>query len=290
MTPYRFPIASTPRQVPGALSLAVTFGGVLTMVASILALVGAIMFSVFGPLAGLRRWVQITASETATAEAEVTSVTMTSTRVNKVTVREFAYRFEDARGVEHEGRSYDTSGPKQGATATVEYVRGAPEVSRLSGQSVGSMPPFAAIPQSLIGVVGGGLVLVGVLLGRRNVRLLRIGEPARGRLIAREPTGAKINNQRVWKLTFAFTTADGRSAQAVARTHLLRELLDEAEEPLLYDPKNPSRAAMLDALPGNPRLDAQGNLVVTRGAFGPVVMPVLAMIAWGVAIALNLLL
>jgi hypothetical protein len=271
-------------------ALAVTFGGVLTLVASILARVGAVMLAVFGPLTGLGRWARMTFADTATADAVVTSVTKTNTRVNKVYVREFAYRFEDARGAPHEGRSYDTSGPKVGATATVEYARGAPELSRLRGQSVGSMPPIAAIPQSAIGVVGLALLFGGVLAGRRNVRLLRIGEPARGRLIAREPTGTKINNQRVWKLTFAFVTADGRPAQAIARSHQLRELLDEAEEPLLYDPKSPARAAMLDAMPGNPRLDAQGNLVVTRGAFGPMVLPVIAILAWGVAIALNVLL
>jgi hypothetical protein len=51
--------------------------------------------------------------------------------------------------------------------------------------------------------------------------------------------------------------------------------MDEALEPLLYDPSRPSHAVMLDALPGRPTIDASGQLVSEGGAFTYIMPPLL---------------
>ena len=65
------------------------------------------------------------------------------------------------------------------------------------------------------------------------------------------------------KLTFSFTTQDGRAANAIARTHEYEHLVDEAEEPILYNPYSPKEACLLDDIPGRPRLDEKNRLVAT---------------------------
>jgi len=45
-----------------------------------------------------------------------------------------------------------------------------------------------------------------------------------------------------------------------AKTHEPEHLQDDAEEPLLYDPIRPSRATLLDHLPGAPRIDDMGQI------------------------------
>lgn len=287
MQPYRFPIAQTPREVPAAIARQVTFGDTLTWVGSLLALIGGCLLAVFAPLTGARRAVQLL-GDTETTTAVVLSVTSTSTRVNKATVQEIKYRFEDARGAPHVGTSYGTSAPRKGQSAAVEYVRGSPEVSRLAGKQTGVFPLFALFPVSISGIVGLCMLIPGVLRGRRNVRLLRDGVPTTGRLVARRPTSTRINKQRVWELRFSFVTAEGRPCEAVARTHLVARLLDEAEEPLLYDPRDPTRAAMLDALPGNPRLDDAGRILGSHASVGVFVLPLLALTAWLAALVLVL--
>ena len=79
-----------------------------------------------------------------------------------------------------------------------------------------------------------------------------------------EPTNTRINNQTVYKLTFEFTTDDGRRYEATARSHRPFVLEDEPQEQLLYDPYNPKKAVLLDSLPGEPDIDEWGNIQVAN--------------------------
>ena len=100
----------------------------------------------------------------------------------------------------------------------------------------------------------------GLRKGLTASRLLTIGEQAKGRLKSKVATSTQINRKPVYKLTFEFTTPDGRTHKAIGKTHKPELLEDEAEEPLLFDPIRPSYAVMLDALPGSPRIDESGNV------------------------------
>ena len=88
-------------------------------------------------------------------------------------------------------------------------------------------------------------------------------------------------------MTFEFTTEDGLRARVVERTHRPQLLEDDEEEPLLYDARWPERAALLDHLPGAPRVDSRGRLHVKLGprTVLPLLLPLAVIIAVVVVVA-----
>lgn len=106
----------------------------------------------------------------------------------------------------------------------------------------------------LFPVIGLTMMTVGVRKGLKALRLLTRGIPAQGRFVGQTATNVQINDTPVMAMTFEFKTVDGRTARCVAKTHETRELRDDSEEPLVYDPEDPSVAVLLDELPGRPRI------------------------------------
>ena len=115
-------------------------------------------------------------------------------------------------------------------------------------------------------LVGIGFATFGYLRGRRSLRLLARGRTARGRLVEEQQALGKVNNRRVFALTFAFETEHGEQHRTTARTHRPELLEDQAEELLLYDPRAPARATLLDHLPGKPKVGDDGQLTSGSGA------------------------
>jgi hypothetical protein len=146
---------------------------------------------------------------------------------------------------------------------------------------------FSLVLVVLFPLVGLVLALRGIPRGLRRIRLLRSGRPALGRLVDRRATNVTINDEPVIALTFEFTTEDGATARVVERTHRPQLLEDDEEEPLLYDPQWPERAALLDHLPGAPRVDGRGRLHVKLGprTFLPLLLPLAVIIAVVVVVA-----
>ena len=121
-------------------------------------------------------------------------------------------------------------------------------------------------------VVGLGMMAVGLRKGLRGLRLLRDGIPATGRVVQKETTNVKINDIPVVAFTFEFKTVDGRTARCVAKTHLTQDLEGPEGEPLVYDPKDPSVAVLLDDLPGKPRISELGVARTREGAVWPLLL------------------
>ena len=114
--------------------------------------------------------------------------------------------------------------------------------------------------------IGLAFIAVGLRKGLRALRLLRNGIYTQGRLVGEQATAVQINDTTVMAMTFEFKTVDGRSARCVANTHLVHDLKDDAEEPLVYAPEDPSVAVLLDELPGKPRINAD-TVVLSREGF-----------------------
>lgn len=89
----------------------------------------------------------------------------------------------------------------------------------------------------------------------------------------------------VYKLTFEFTDDFGNSYKATAKNHITDLLEDESKEQLLYDPKNPSYAVMLDNLPGSPDVDDMGNIQVADlgRSIRSLILPVIIIFGNGIA-------
>jgi hypothetical protein len=133
-----------------------------------------------------------------------------------------------------------------------------PSLSRIQG-SRASIAGLGVSFVYIFPIVGLALAMFGVRTGIRRRYLLSSGELALGTLKLKEPTNTKINNQTVYKYTFAFEVPGGGTYEATAKTHLQRKLEDEDFERLVYDPRDPSEATLLDELPCRPAIDIRGN-------------------------------
>ena|SRR5947209_2882398 len=212
----------------------------------------------------------------------VTRVETTGASEDRTQIRANHYQYSVA-GRPFSGVSYSTGeAVASGDDVEVEYKAGAPEVSRIAGQRRRTFGPAVAFVL-IFPLVGLGLVVGATTWGSKRARLLRDGVLTTGVLKSKQATNTTVNSRRVYELTFEFTARDGRRCQAKARTSLTQRLEDEREEPLLYNPDNPSDAVMLDDAPSRPQLDESGGL-----AARPVAAR-LAMIIPAVVIAANTL-
>lgn len=212
------------------------------------------------------------AGDLETAPAEVTEVEKTSMSENERKIHAVGYRFTGPDGQVRQGVSYTFAPPEPGEAVTVEFPRDDPETSRITGMRHKPFPGFLAV-FLLFPLAGWVVVMVGWSKGGKNLRLLRTGVLTRGRLVDKKPTASRVNNQRVWKMVFAFTDAEGNEHQAVARTHKPEKLTDQPEELVLYDPAGPYRSALLDALPGGVGIDPRTN-EISRPSLLRIVLPV----------------
>lgn len=285
-----FDIAMAPRRVPASVALSLLFGGWLNQIGW-----GLVAFG------GIFAWIFAGNSELSTLyyfRGEIRSVAGTVTGVEKTAfstggsrrrsssgrkgkpIYEVRYRYTPTADISREGRSYfthtsSTSDPQVNPDIVVEYPANRPDISRIEGMR--RKPFHAALSLiALIPIAGLFMTLRGFQCGVINRGLLVRGRPALGKLIDKRETGAKVNNQRVWALTFQYTDSEGATHETVVKTHHEEQLMDDAAEKLLYDPGRPSRAVLLDSLPGTPGLDEMGNLrpAPTSAAVARMVLPI----------------
>ncbi|MFZ5950542.1 MAG: hypothetical protein ACOYXC_07540 [Candidatus Rifleibacteriota bacterium] len=152
-----------------------------------------------------------------------------------------------------------------GQLAEVEFPESKPEKARISGTRRSVFPAWVMVFVSIFPFIGLIFMFFGIRRGLLIVGLLNHSCLTYGVLINKEPTNTRINDEPVMKLTFSFETQTGRSGTVEAYTHEYQHLVDEAEEPLLYNPVNPKEACMLDDIPGRPRLDKCKRLVAQDG-------------------------
>ena len=118
---------------------------------------------------------------------------------------------------------------------------------------------------------------------------LREGLLATGTLKSKSRTNVTVNNRPLYELIFEFTARDGRHHEAKARSTFTERLEDEAQEPLLYDPADPTRAYMLDEAPARPEIEANGGL---RGrpaaAVRSLILPGLMIVAHGAVLLIKM--
>jgi hypothetical protein len=260
---------STPRSVSLATRLAIANGGVLGFMGWMflgIGLVAVQAFGVFGTIAGMWHF----SGDVAEAPGTYEGSSGTSTEINDTPVYAHRYRFVADDGREYGGQSYSTgSWSPPGATITIEYPVGRPEVSRIRGLRDSIVGPFILFTL-IFPVVGFFLLLPGWRRGHRVNRLLVHGKVTSGELVDKQPTNTRINKQTVYKYTFRFTDESGSEYEATGRTHR-GELEDDDRETVLYDPSDPRNACTVDDLPGSPVIE--DGAVRTRTS--PLVMLIL---------------
>lgn len=254
-------VGRPPRQVALSLRLQILFGGAWNTIGWAIVCFGLPFVLVFLPRSEVAV-LGVFPDQPAIARGTVRAIETTGMTENDEPIRAIRFGFV-VDGVEHKGVSY-ARGPTvpDGAAVTIEYVPGDPATARVRGMRSRPFGNGAAVVL-VFPLLGFALTAYGLRTGRRAVRLLRDGELAQGRLVGKEVTGAKVNDQRVHKLTFVFADVDGSERHAVVRTHRTAALEDSATEALVYD-RDHDDAVVLDALPGDPVLDRDGGFVARR--------------------------
>ena len=204
---------------------------------------------------------------------KITSIRETGASENRQHVSEVHYQFSLA-GEGFSGKSYTTGGAgSEGDEVTVEYAPDDPMRSRIAGMRRGMFSP-GVLFVAIFPFVGAVILIPSTLMGLKRNRLLREGILTMGTLKSKEATNMTVNKRRVFELRFDFTARDGQRHEAVARSSDTAKLEDEAQEPLLYDPNDPSRAYMLDEAPARPQVEMNGDLRGRTGAaVGSLIVP-----------------
>jgi hypothetical protein len=267
------------RIVPPAVRLRVLFAGAGNQTSWLLLCLGMLVFwiVVFGvDLSFTAFW---GARERATGT--VTDSQETSVTVNDRAIFVTSYRFATADGRVFEDYSYSTGRwYGDGQKVTIEYPAGKPTLSRITGMRRKMFGPgFLWVLVVPVGSVA--FFIYRMRKGLRALYLLRYGQLAQSTLVSKDPTNMSVNDQPVYKLTFAFTAQDGQEYQVSHTTHATAALEDEETERLLYDPAQPASALMVDTIPGFPALDEHGRLRPQPLPVAALVLPVLTLVGHG---------
>jgi len=285
-------LAQPPRQVPWLVRSQVLFGGFAGQFGWLFFGFGLIFVWIFGLNADLTG-ILYSVGDVEIAEGNVLKVEATGVSVNETPVYAYTYTFRiESQEREYQGISYSTGRQYEpGWPVSVEYLDSRPDVSRILGTRQAAFGPWVLCLVLLFPLIGLVFIVSGLMRGRKGNRLLAQGKVTVGELTSKEPTSTTINHRPVYKLTFEFRADDGGSNEVVSKTHLPHLLEDEVEEQLLYDPRNPSNAVMLDNLPGSPDIDEMGYIHVTDFKSGvlPLIIPGLTILIHGIVFRVIIL-
>jgi len=279
--PPDFELARAPRPVGLTLTVRVIFGGVFSQLGWIFLGFGLVFVAAFRPGAGMAAVAHFR-GDLADGQGTVTRWRKLNFSINDQPVYETSYDFDLGDGHRYAGASYETGSHRaRGDVVAVQYRADDPTVSRIQGMrsTPGGLGVSFVYVFPLIGLV---FVLFSIHRGLRARSLLANGRLALGTLQSKEPTNTTVNNQRVYKLTFDFKAEDGVTYRAVAKSHLPARLEDEAQERLVYDPRRPDDAVLLDELPARPKFTRDGH-VVADGA-GQVALALLNLVVPGLTL------
>jgi len=188
----------------------------------------------------------------------------------------------------YQGTSYSsTERPTIGSQVRVEFPPGDPAHSRIRGFRMGVFPFWTPLIISIFPVIGLLLSFFGLKRGLRNLSLFRNGILTKAKFVRKQGTNVTVNNRPVMEYFFQFTTRDGRKQEFSTKTSIGDAIMDDAEEPILYDPQRPERAVTLDNLPGRPQFDQQGNITGGTGTVLSAALPVLVLYIYAVGIWWN---
>ena len=255
------------KQLSIFLKIKLLISGVLGIIGIAFFTIGMLFFVVFMQLINFDDLKLAMGSEE--SEGVLISVEETNSTENDVTVYEYKYSFTPNHGKTYINKSY-----KAGRVTflykrvPIEYKASNPEISRIKGMDSGQFPVFVIFFILIFPLIGLIFLIISIKKGLKNIEILKYGKIAFGTFERMEPTNESINNQTVYKFYFNFTTEDSNSYTATGKTHKVHKLQDEANEPLVYNPKNPNEAIMLDSLPKTVRKLFQKELYTEKESAG----------------------
>ena len=184
------------------------------------------------------------------AEGIITGSQETRYSVNDSPLFDYNYRYSDQSEKKYTGSFLEFEGLYNiGQQIDIEYLINAPGTSRFMGKDRKNL-------NQIMFLGGMGAVLAGLVFlipssrrTRKERRIIMAGLPAEARLVLAEPTNVRVNEQPVYKLTFEFSSGGREPNVCSIRSHLIRNVDSEQTQKLIYDPRKPSNAVIIDTLP-----------------------------------------
>lgn len=110
------------------------------------------------------------------------------------------------------------------------------------------------------GVIGYMAVRLARWILTSDLRLLKHGMLTQAVLRSKTEIDLPGDGGPLYRLRFDYDV-DGKKFHTVMDASFYKRLLDEAAEPVLYDPQRPRKCILLDELPAQVELDEAGNIV-----------------------------
>jgi Protein of unknown function (DUF3592) len=261
------PCVEPPRPVPFLTRLHVLFGGAFNQFGWLFFGFGMVFFWLFACRADFTSWYRFR-GPIASVQGRVTDSSKTGASEGgskghggtPIYRNDYSFVVNDQ---EYHGASYALGRELSvGRPVTVQYLPGKPQCSRVQGMRTNVFGPAVAFV-ILFPLLGLARAAWGVASGLRACRLLADGIPASGSLMTKQDTNVSVNRRMVYEYTFAFKTRHGEVCTASTKTTADR-FVNGAQEHLLYDPLKPERVLLLDNLPGETEVGADGHLTMPR--------------------------
>jgi hypothetical protein len=185
-------------------------------------------------------------------KARVTTVEITNTipedSDHPLVIVSYTYNFNSRQ---YSGKDYLTKVPRIGAQIDIRIVPNMPGISGIDRDE--DYIDFGNITASIMLLLI-GLAFVKIVLNKTTgtLFLLRYGYVTKGRLYKKRLVRGTTRNG-TYELWFRYKIFNGKTYKTRLYTKKLRELSDDKEELLLYDPVYPAEARLLDALSVNVR-------------------------------------
>jgi hypothetical protein len=280
------PLQAPPRSVSLLARLAATFGGMIQQMGWMFFSFGMVFFWVFAANSELVSMVKFF-GDLDVVEGQSLGTNATSASENDQSIYEVRYSYEvDGRRFEGSSYTFEAGYASAGEPVTVEYRAGSPAVSRIQGLR-GGMFGWGVVFVIIFPGIGLGMIIFPLRKRMREGSLLRDGTAVYGKLVNKEATNTEINEQTVYALTFEFEDDRGMVQRAVAKSHRPERLEDDAEELILYDPRDPRRHVLVDNLAGGVEVAPDGSLAL-RSAGGAIKVLILPTLTVGAHVLLAL--
>ncbi|MCP4133983.1 MAG: hypothetical protein GY754_23635 [bacterium] len=281
------------RTVPFPLKLIQLFGGVLNQFGWIFFTFGMIFVWAFALNVDFS-FLYYNIADIEYTQGKLEKAEGTNSYINDEQVLKYTYTFTGPNGKELQAESYSTKMfPPEKMDVTIEYPVGKPGYSRVRGMRRDMFGPLVLLVL-IFPLVGLVCILIGTRKGIRARRLLRTGVLTEGRLVSKKETNIEVNEQTVYKVTFVFVAHDTKKYYVSEKTHTPYLLQDDPQEKLLYDPRNPGHAMMVDTMPGGPVINTTQNnngvieTVSPVKALLVVIVPVLSLLGNAIVAVLML--
>ncbi len=276
-----------PRNIGLFTKATVLFGGFMQQFGWIFFCMGSLFSWIFIPMSDVKYWFEF-GKEWKEVPGKVVSAEATNSAVNDESVYQYLHSFE-VEGQRYRGKSFSVGQDFQGGQqVSIQYDAKNPSDSHVAGSRRSVFPAFVLFVL-IFPLVGLAFIVPAIRQNLRAIKLLEIGEFARGKMATKESTSSsvKINNTTypVYKYGFEFE-AGGKSHTATCKTHQAWLVEDEEREIILFDQFNPDFNVVYDAAGNMPGITEQGMLA--SPGFGKVVYLLLPLL--GIAINLFFLL